>query len=161
MVQGLRFVFFAALELLDYFLAFDFQCAAGKELLSVNCYRGVLTLNGGTGGRSLSSRLGVVLAVVPGESPTRGLLLTLGVAGTSSGLLLTLGVLGLPTLPTFGVLPELRLPPHPRFIIFPNICTSSAASSNISSSIPSCALYTSLIVCCAKRRLPSPSWRQS
>ena len=129
-------------------------------------YRELCPRTPGTGGRSLSSLLGVVLAIVPGDSPTLGLLLTLGVLPTPSssptpGLLLTCGVLGVPTLPTFGVLLELLLLPNPLFIILPRICTSSAASSNMSSSMPSCALYTSRIVCCASLRLPSPSCRQS
>lgn len=126
-------------------VAFGFEYATdvyASQMVFV--YRGLRTLKLGTGGSSLSSLLGVVLAVVPGDSPTRGLLLTRGVVGNPSssilGLLLTRGVLGVPTLPTLGVLPELLLLPNPLFIIFPSICTSSAASSNMSSSMPSCAL---------------------
>ena len=53
------------------------------------------------------------------------------------------------------------LEPRPRFIIRPNTPTSSAASSNISSSIPSVALYTSAIVPFANCRDRSCSLQQS
>src|SRR6266480_1076005 len=50
---------------------------------------------------------------------------------------------------------------NPRFIILPKARTNSAASSNISSSIPSSALYTSAIESFARRLAPSKSFEQS
>lgn len=57
--------------------------------------------------------------------------------------------------------PALLLVLPPRFIILPRTPTISAASSKLSSSIPSCDLYTSAMACFASRREAVGSWRQS